>query len=134
MIMICLMYVVTMLGYIQANKSQYRTLTKTRTYMRDGEMVTERTQRIVLAGEENKTRIEHDSRYDTMNHISDTTPGTTPCIIYQTRLQVRHHVSYIRIILGYRKMFKVLMLQKPWKQENRSFQKKYFLYHMTKPQ
>ncbi|KAH3708032.1 hypothetical protein DPMN_067471, partial [Dreissena polymorpha] len=46
----------------RSNKSQYRTMTKTRTYMVDGEVVTSRTQRVVLAGEENKSRMEHISR------------------------------------------------------------------------
>ncbi|XP_052772331.1 serine/threonine-protein kinase 10-like isoform X2 [Mya arenaria] len=45
-----------------SNKSQYRTLTKVRTYMRDGQMVTERTQRIIAAGEENSLINEHLSR------------------------------------------------------------------------
>lgn len=48
-------------GQKSEQKSHYRTLTKTRKYMTsDGQMVTVQTQKVVLSGEENKARIEHD--------------------------------------------------------------------------
>ncbi|XP_045189184.2 serine/threonine-protein kinase 10-like isoform X2 [Mercenaria mercenaria] len=43
----------------QSNKSQYRTLTKTRTFVINGEVVTQTTQKVVLAGEEHKSREDH---------------------------------------------------------------------------
>ncbi|XP_060599497.1 serine/threonine-protein kinase 10-like isoform X2 [Ruditapes philippinarum] len=43
----------------QGNKSQYRTLTKTRTFVINGEVVTQTTQKVVLAGEEHKSREDH---------------------------------------------------------------------------
>lgn len=42
----------------QENKSQYRTLTKTRRYMKDGVVVTSTTQKVVQAGEENRIRVD----------------------------------------------------------------------------
>ncbi|KAL4231906.1 hypothetical protein ACF0H5_009482 [Mactra antiquata] len=41
------------------NKSQYRTLTKTRTFVVNGEVITSTTQKVVLAGEEHKSREDH---------------------------------------------------------------------------
>ncbi|XP_045189183.2 serine/threonine-protein kinase 10-like isoform X1 [Mercenaria mercenaria] len=43
----------------RSNKSQYRTLTKTRTFVINGEVVTQTTQKVVLAGEEHKSREDH---------------------------------------------------------------------------
>ena len=44
---------------LQESKSQYRTMTKTRTFMQDGVVVTSTTQKVVLAGEEHKVREDH---------------------------------------------------------------------------
>lgn len=47
------------------NKSQYRTLTKTRRYMKDGVVVTSTTQKVVQAGEENRIRVDfYDRKQD----------------------------------------------------------------------
>ena len=45
---------------LQDNKSQYRTLTKTRTFMVDGQVVTTQSSKVVVSGEENRTREEHE--------------------------------------------------------------------------
>lgn len=46
----------------QENKSHYRTMTKTRKYMIDGQVVTTTATKIVMTGEENKSREEHELR------------------------------------------------------------------------
>ncbi|KAL5022355.1 hypothetical protein ScPMuIL_001510 [Solemya velum] len=51
------------------NKSQYRTLTKTRKYMKNGVMVTSTTQKVILAGEENKVREEHNLRKQDLREL-----------------------------------------------------------------
>ena len=47
---------------LQNNKSHYRTLTKTRTFVVNGEVVTSTTQKVVMAGEENRAREDHWNR------------------------------------------------------------------------
>ena len=44
----------------QENKSHYRTLTKTRKYVVDGQVVTTQTTRVVVSGEENKRQEDHE--------------------------------------------------------------------------
>ena len=44
----------------QENKSHYRTLTKTRRYVIDGQEVTTQTSKVVVSGEENKRQEAHD--------------------------------------------------------------------------
>ena len=46
----------------QENKSHYRTMTKTRTYMKDGVVVTTITSKVVAVGEDNKMKEEHNLR------------------------------------------------------------------------
>lgn len=45
---------------VKESKSQYRTMTKTRKYVIDGQVVTTQTSKIVVTGEENKNREEHE--------------------------------------------------------------------------
>jgi hypothetical protein len=42
------------------SKSQYRTMTKTRKYVIDGQVVTTQTSKIIVSGEENKNKEEHE--------------------------------------------------------------------------
>ena len=42
------------------SKSQYRTMTKTRKYVIDGQVVTTQTSKIIVTGEENKNKEEHE--------------------------------------------------------------------------
>ncbi|XP_048744155.2 STE20-like serine/threonine-protein kinase isoform X3 [Ostrea edulis] len=51
------------------SKSQYRTMTKTRKYMKDGELVTSTTQRVVHAGEEHKMREEYHNRKNDLREL-----------------------------------------------------------------
>ena len=51
------------------NKSQYRTLTKTRTYVKDGVVVTSTTQKVVQAGEENRIRVDYDNRKQDLREL-----------------------------------------------------------------
>lgn len=51
------------------SKSQYRTMTKTRTYMQDGVVVTSTTQKVVLAGEEHKVREDHFHRKQDLREL-----------------------------------------------------------------
>ncbi|XP_061194522.1 serine/threonine-protein kinase 10-like [Saccostrea echinata] len=51
------------------SKSQYRTMTKTRKYMKDGELVTSTTQRVVHAGEEHKMRDEYHNRKNDLREL-----------------------------------------------------------------
>lgn len=51
------------------SKSQYRTLTKTRRYMKDGVVVTSTTQRVVQAGDENKIRVDYDNRKQDLREL-----------------------------------------------------------------
>lgn len=44
------------------SKSHYRTMTKTRTYMKDGKVVTSTTTKLVVSGQENKVKEEHNIR------------------------------------------------------------------------
>ena len=46
----------------QESKSHYRTMTKTRTYMKDGKVVTSTTTKLVVSGQENKVKEEHNIR------------------------------------------------------------------------
>ena len=46
--------------FFQENKSHYRTLTKTRRYVIDGQEVTTQTSKVVVSGEENKRQEAHD--------------------------------------------------------------------------
>ncbi|KAL8624111.1 hypothetical protein ACOMHN_036114 [Nucella lapillus] len=50
-------------------KSHYRTMTKTRTYMKDGKMVTSTTTRVVVSGQENKVKEEHDIRKQDLREL-----------------------------------------------------------------
>lgn len=43
----------------QESKSHYRTIAKTRTYMKDGQVVTSTTTKVIATGEENRVREEH---------------------------------------------------------------------------
>ncbi|BFY97880.1 hypothetical protein BsWGS_00920 [Bradybaena similaris] len=43
-------------------KSHYRTIAKTRTYMKDGQVVTSTTTKVIATGEENRVREEHQHR------------------------------------------------------------------------
>ena len=70
--------------WLQENKSHYRTLTKTRKYVIDGQVVTTSTSRIVMSGEENRNKEEHEFRYVTPpgDKIGEYTSGvrfTTRC-------------------------------------------------------
>jgi len=47
----------------QENKKHYRTLTKTRKYVIDGQVVTTQTSRVVITGEENRSREDHNLRW-----------------------------------------------------------------------
>ncbi|KAJ8317207.1 hypothetical protein KUTeg_005111 [Tegillarca granosa] len=51
------------------SKSQYRTMTKTRKYMKDGIIVTSTTTRVVQTGEENKMREEYDLRKQDLREL-----------------------------------------------------------------
>ncbi|XP_022344368.2 uncharacterized protein LOC111137270 isoform X2 [Crassostrea virginica] len=51
------------------SKSQYRTMTKTRKYMKDGELVTSTTQRVVHAGDEHKMREEYHNRKNDLREL-----------------------------------------------------------------
>ena len=51
------------LRLFQEHKSHYRTLTKTRKYVVDGQVVTTTTSKIVISGEENKSREEYEFRF-----------------------------------------------------------------------
>ncbi|XP_005089065.1 STE20-like serine/threonine-protein kinase [Aplysia californica] len=49
-------------GHIRSrneSKSHYRTMTKTRTYVKDGQVVTSTTTKVIATGEENKVREDH---------------------------------------------------------------------------
>lgn len=50
-------------------QSQYRTLTKTRTFVVNGEVVTSTTQKVVLAGQEHRQREEHLSRKQDLREL-----------------------------------------------------------------
>ncbi|XP_076460316.1 serine/threonine-protein kinase 10-like isoform X7 [Babylonia areolata] len=51
------------------NKSHYRTMTKTRTYMKDGKVVTSTTTKVVASGQENKVKEEHDNRKQDLREL-----------------------------------------------------------------
>ncbi|XP_076437179.1 serine/threonine-protein kinase 10-like [Babylonia areolata] len=51
------------------NKSHYRTMTKTRTYMKDGKVVTSTTTRVVVSGQENKVKEEHNIRKQDLREL-----------------------------------------------------------------
>ncbi|XP_067658019.1 serine/threonine-protein kinase 10-like isoform X2 [Haliotis asinina] len=51
------------------SKSHYRTMTKTRTYMKDGKFVTTTTSKVVAAGEENRVKEEHNLRKQDLREL-----------------------------------------------------------------
>ncbi|KAL8576294.1 hypothetical protein ACOMHN_006217 [Nucella lapillus] len=51
------------------NKSHYRTMTKTRTYLKDGKVVTSTTTKVVATGQENKVKEEHDIRKQDLREL-----------------------------------------------------------------
>lgn len=51
------------------SKSQYRTLTKTRRYMKDGVVVTSTTKKVVQSGEENRIRVDYDNRKQDLREL-----------------------------------------------------------------
>ncbi|XP_041371147.1 STE20-like serine/threonine-protein kinase isoform X2 [Gigantopelta aegis] len=51
------------------NKSHYRTMTKTRTYMKDGVVVTTTTSKVVAVGEDNKMKEEHNLRKQDLREL-----------------------------------------------------------------
>lgn len=51
-----------MFSVSQDNKSQYRTIKKTRRFVIDGVVVTSTTSKVVAAGEENRVKDEHNVR------------------------------------------------------------------------
>ena len=52
--------IVTFQIFQQDPKNHYRTLTKTRTFVVDGQVVKNTTSKVVVSGEENKSREEHE--------------------------------------------------------------------------
>jgi len=57
------------IGRQENNKSHYRTMTKTRKYVIDGQVVTTTATRIVMTGEENKSRVEYELRKADMREL-----------------------------------------------------------------
>ncbi|KAK7109444.1 hypothetical protein V1264_013484 [Littorina saxatilis] len=53
----------------QESKSHYRTMTKTRTYMKDGKVVTSTTTKVVVSGQENKVKEEHNIRKQDLREL-----------------------------------------------------------------
>ncbi|XP_052704817.1 serine/threonine-protein kinase 10-like isoform X3 [Crassostrea angulata] len=51
------------------SKSQYRTMTKTRKFMKDGELITSTTQKVVHAGDEHKMREEYHNRKNDLREL-----------------------------------------------------------------
>ncbi|XP_025095724.1 LOW QUALITY PROTEIN: serine/threonine-protein kinase 10-like [Pomacea canaliculata] len=51
------------------SKSHYRTMTKTRTYLKDGKVVTSTITKLVVSGEENKVREEHNIRKQDLREL-----------------------------------------------------------------
>ncbi|KAK7109442.1 serine/threonine-protein kinase 10-like isoform X2 [Littorina saxatilis] len=51
------------------SKSHYRTMTKTRTYMKDGKVVTSTTTKVVVSGQENKVKEEHNIRKQDLREL-----------------------------------------------------------------
>lgn len=51
------------------SKSHYRTMTKTRTYMKDGKVVTSTTTKVVATGQENKVKEEHNLRKQDLREL-----------------------------------------------------------------
>ncbi|KAK3094397.1 hypothetical protein FSP39_001244 [Pinctada imbricata] len=50
------------------SKSQYRTMTRMRKYMKDGVLVTEKTQKVVMSGDENRMREEYQNSFPIVSY------------------------------------------------------------------
>ena len=73
---------------LQESKSHYRTIAKTRTYMKDGQVVTSTTTKVIATGEENKVREDHLHRLvlSTHTHTLSLSLSLSPILFPSLRL------------------------------------------------
>ncbi|CAG5132343.1 unnamed protein product, partial [Candidula unifasciata] len=72
------------------SKSHYRTIAKTRTYMKDGQVITSTTTKVIATGEENRVREEHLHRKQDLRELKLLQKQENKQI---TDLQYKNHVA-----------------------------------------